>query len=508
MKKILIMTVCFVLLITSTYAAEGEMGSFGGISTGIKLQTITALSQTGKKSTTSKYTLPYKENVYLSGKAELLEGTIEIKPGKAIDKEKGEGSYTETYKMTAENKTKTNKLTRNITLNVQYIYEADRKQTTKVSTISKWTEIITVNGKSYQLDSGLSSYTKSVLEDYTPGATYYRGDIHYDAVYKTLGNAAGNSYITVSANGPIYGYEQAFAKTETQKRSITIDLGDGKGYAIEETPTFTTYRDIQYGANEPGAISMAGNYKEIIRNEGVLSYTILQGHPSLYDDELSGMVNIESTPVIEQLSIPTTFNLKGHPAETQIKKMYSMKIFNEDASKFSPNQVVTRQEYIAMLVKALQIEVPVMTTTTSTRPSANKPVEVSPFTDIKQGDTYYPYAKAAYDAGLIEGGAFNGTSYLTRESMYVLNIRSIGLERLGIGTMGAYTPFVDDKQISSWAKTSIYAASKLGIINSANGYVFPKKNVTKAECATFLDQLINYLRYDLQKDYNDKMLLG
>ena len=92
--------------------------------------------------------------------------------------------------------------------------------------------------------------------------------------------------------------------------------------------------------------------------------------------------------------------------------------------------------------------------------------------------------------------------------MYLLNVKAIGLERLGLGTMDSYTPFVDDGQISSWAKSSIYAASNLGIITPSNGYILPKKLVTKAECATFLDQLINYLRYELQKDYNDKMLIG
>ena len=183
-----------------------------------------------------------------------------------------------------------------------------------------------------------------------------------------------------------------------------------------------------------------------------------------------------------------------------------MKIFTDDASTFSANQVVTKQEYIAMLVKAFNMELPEEKTKSSRRKNTTE--EVSPFTDIKSGDTYYKYAVAAYNAGLIDGGEFNGTTYLTRELMYTLNVKAMGLARLGIGTMDTYTPFVDDNQISSWAKSSIYAASKLGIINSANGYVFPKKNVTKAECATFLDQLISYLRYDLQQDYTDKMLIG
>ena len=119
--------------------------------------------------------------------------------------------------------------------------------------------------------------------------------------------------------------------------------------------------------------------------------------------------------------------------------------------------------------------------------SKKKTDVVSPFTDIKEGDAYYPYAMAAYNVGLVSGGKFDAKSYLTREMMYLLNIRAIGLERLGLGTMDAYTPFVDDAQISTWAKSAIYAASTLGIITPSNGYVFPKKLVTKAECATFLE---------------------
>ena len=91
--------------------------------------------------------------------------------------------------------------------------------------------------------------------------------------------------------------------------------------------------------------------------------------------------------------------------------------------------------------------------------------------------------------------------------MYVINMRAIGLQRLGLATADAYTAFVDDNLIGNWAKASIYAAAKLGIVTESNGYVYPKKNVTYAECATFLDQFINYLRYDLQKDYIEKMLL-
>lgn len=508
MKKLATLALCFALLTSSAYAAEGEMGSFGGISTGIKLETLTERGQAKKKTTSTKQTLPYKENVYLSGKAEAVEGTIEIKPGKGMDKSVGSGSYSESYVMKAQNKDNTVRVSRTVTLETQYIYEPSRKQATKTTTIKKWTETVTVNGQTYTLDDDASNFTKSILEDYTPGVLYYRGDVHYTAVYTTGGGNDASS-VTVNVSAPIYGYEQALAKSETQKRTITIDLGDGTGYVVEETPTFTVYRDIEYAANEPTAISMVGNYKELIRSEGALSYNIIQGNNTLNEDEYSGMMSVEGNVSMDQLSYPTNLKLGGHPAETQIKKMYSMKIFDEltqPAATFSTNKVVTKKEYIKMLINMLQIELP-EEKTSNKRSSSKVEEEVSPFIDLSPDDPYYKYAIAAYNTGLVDGGRFNGNSYLTRELMYVLNVRAIGLERLGLGTMDAYTPFVDDNQIGAWAKSSIYAASKLGIITPDNGYVFPKKNVTYAECATFLDQFMNYLRYDLQKDYNEKMLI-
>ena len=504
MKKLAIIAISLALFASSAYAAEGEMGCFGGISTGVKMETLTSLAQTTKKKSTSKYTLPYKENIYLTGVPETVEGTIEYKPGKGIDKEKGQGTYTDTYKMTAQNAAGTSKISRSVTFEVQYTYDASLKQARKNTTVKKWSEIITVNGKTYQLDSNASEFTKSILEDYTPGVLYYRGDVHYNAVYKMAGGQT-DSNIQVSVSAPIYGYEQAFAKSETQKRTITVDLGDGKGYTITETPTFTVHRDIEYGANEPTAISMAGNYKEVVRSEGALSYNVTQGSASLYEDDASGMIGVQSSPTIEQLFYPT-LNLTGHPAETQIKKMYSMNIFSQSPTSFSPNVAVTKKQYIEMLVKALQMELPEEEKTTK-RSSKKDKATVNPFTDIAATDASYRYMVAAYNAGLIDGGSVNGNTPLTREMMYLLNVRALGLERLGLATGDTYTAFIDDNQIGKWAKSSVYAAAKLGIITSANGYVYPKKLVTYAECATLLDQWINYLRYDLQKDYNDKMLI-
>lgn len=497
----LLLAVTMLLPSFATYGLEGEMGYFGGITPGTKLPTTAQRLDPKASKKTTKYTLPYEETVYVTGKPIGLEGTLEVRPAK-YDKADGQGKYTETYIVKASDAKTKSSITRNISFDTDFIYDPALRQMTKTSSLKKWTETIVIEGKTYQLDNRQSSFSKSMLEDYTPGVMYYRGDVQYEAVYRDVSNGDGTNYVTVSVNGPIYGYDAPYAKTETQKRSITVYNGQNQ-YYIEETPTFTMHKDIQYGANQPEAMSFGGNYKELIRGEGNLSYNILVGDSELYDDELVGSTSVTDTPSIEQLPIPAMPQLKGHPAQGDITKMYSLGIFDQVPSTVSPNQVVTKGEYITMLVKALHIPIPELK---EKKAKKDEPIAPPVFTDLRETSTYYPYALAAYEAGLISGGRFDGNVALTREQMYLYNIRAIGLERLGIGSGGIYTPFIDDQQISSWAKNSIYAATKIGLIPAANGYLYPKKKVTYAEAATFLGQMIDYLRYDLQKDYNEKMM--
>ncbi|OOB76957.1 MAG: hypothetical protein BEN19_03205 [Epulopiscium sp. Nuni2H_MBin003] len=497
MKKILAMAVALLTMTTNVLALEGEMGYFGGITPGTKIPTGIALAQE-KYQLDKKYVLPYKENVYLSGSAATVEGTLEIRPGE-IDLSKAHtGSYKEVYIMKAVSDDASTEISRSITLETQYVYNEVRDQLTKTSTVSQWTETVVASGQTYRLDSSKSSFSKSILEDFTPGVKYYNGDVYYKAVYA---NASGGADVTVNVDGRIYGYDQAFAKSETQVRNVTVDTGT-RQYFIQETPTITMSKEISYGSNEPQAISFAGNYRELIQGEGVLAYNMMVSGATVPADSQYGAVAVSDTPTIEQLTLPSLTQLDGHPAKSDIQKMYSMDLFDVNPIAFSPNQVVTRGEYITMLVKAFRIPLRVEDTKKKT-----DVVEEVIFTDVDTTSAVYPYLVAAYDAGLIAAGEANPNGFLNREQMIVFNVRALGLERLGLGIGLIQTPYMDDNKISSYAKSSIYAASKLGIIPTVNGYIFPQQHVTYAECATFMNILIDYLRYDLQKDYNQHMMM-
>ncbi len=502
MRKVILATILTLSFTVQAFALEGEMGYFGGISTGTKLPTTTEIAQKNSKKKTKRETLPYKEHIYLNGKAELVEGTIDIRPSGEVDLEKPVGDYKESYIIKAQNTDGSNVLNRNITLDTQYVYDEQHRQVTKTSKVSKWSETIIVNGQQYTLDSQQSYFNKSILEDYTPGVMYYRGDIDYRAVYTGNGDDLDNP-TTVTVNGPIYGYDQTWAKTETQKLNIIVNNG-GRQYYIEQNPSLTVSKTLQYGVNEPNAISFQGNYKELTQNEGMALYHIRVGAKDLYDEERLGGLYMPDNTSIEQLIAPHISRIQGHFAESDIKKLYSMGIYTGPTASFNPNEIITKGEYIKTLVLAMKI--PIEEVKITKKKKSKKTDEQPVFTNLPETDAYYPYALAAHKAGLIGGNTFAKDELITREQAYTLVVRMIGLERLGFHGR-IYTPFVDDNKISSWAKSSMQAGVSLGLVRpDENGYFLPQRKVTKAEAAAITNQMIDYLRYTLKIDYQEKIM--
>lgn len=501
MKKLILTIILSLSFTLQAFALEGEMGYFGGISTGTKLPTTTEIAQQSSKKKNQRHTLAYKENIYLEGKPVTVEGTLQIRPAGEVDPAKPTGEYKETYIISAQSEDGSSVVNRNITLSTMYVYNEDNRQATKTSSVSKWTETILVNGQMYRLDSQKSYFNKSIIEDYTPGVMYYRGDVNYLAVYNSEGGD-GNGQTSMSVSGPIYGYDQTWSKTETQKLNIIVNNG-GRQYHIEQNPSLTVNKTLQYGVNEPDAISFDGNYRELTKNEGMALYHVRVGAADLYEGEKQGGLYMPDNTTIEQLIAPYIPRVQGHFAESDVKKLYSMGIYTGNPGTFNPNEVITRGEYIKALVLAMKLPIPDIP---KNKKNSRKKQEEVIFTGISDTNPYYPYALAAYNAGFIGKGQFNPNDPITREQAYTLIIRMIGLERLGFYGQ-IYTPFVDDKEISTWAKRSIQAGVSLGIIRpDENGYFLPQRKVTKAEAAAITNQMIDYLRYTLKTDYQEKIM--
>lgn len=487
------------LALCGTAKAElGDFGYFGGISEGRDLPKTTELLLDDKKK--DDLEAVYKEPIFLTGTPTTFEGTIEVKKGEMKD---GKDADTYNVEYTVKSSESTDTEAANISRKIKYDvdYRKEGSQVIKDFTVDSWSESITVNGQSYTLDKNQSKSSIGVIEDNTPGVTYYKGNLSHKAVY-TL----EESKVVLEMSGSFYGYNCAYSSTETQRIDCTITTDDWQ-MQYQLRPSVSLGKTLQYTQNEPTAISFSGNYQEIMQNKSGLSYNIyvLPNHLT-YEVEPTGNISIDTFNTFEQLIAPDVSYVKGHFAEEDIKRMFSMKILEGDPEYYQPSQAITRGQFVEMLVKAVKIPIE---DTSNTKRSKKKNVVNLVFPDVLPERADYPYIMAAYNSGLAVGrdnGHFYIDSPIERQEAIVILLRTLGLENLGLEPT-PMTSFTDDAQIASWAKKEIYAAKRIGIISGdSDGKFRPKEYVSKAEAAAFVNRLNQYMRTDLQTDYTEHIV--
>lgn len=495
-KKLLLLIIIVLLLFNTTvFADNGDMGYFGGISEGVNLPyTMDKYVDNKIKRQT---TFDYREVTFLSGKPIECKGEITV-TRKDIDFEKSpSGSYTETFTVNASNIDEQAQINRTITFTTSYrVKEGDfKRQIIRSSQLTRWNESITVGGETYTLNERSSTYSKSSIEDLTPGVSYYDTTISYNAHY--LLNEA-NSEVISMVEGNIYGYNQPWSKVETQNINMQIsrDGGNTIEMAIRIRPFFEAKKTLYYDETDPFPISFGGTYNQRLEREAVLNYEILSSKEYLTENQKKGSFLISPANEIEKLPIPENLDfISGHWAEEDLKRMYSMEIFTETPVKGMQFSAMNRGEFVKALCLAMDISTEKYEKTTRRSPQI--------FGDVPTSHPLYKYIMAAYDAKLIKGVGiqFDIDKPITRQEAFVIYIRVIGLERLGV-TDSPQTPFLDDNVIAPWAKKEIMAGFNLGIIKgNSDGKLLPTNWITKAEAASIVNRLVEYLRNDISRDY-------
>ena len=489
-----------VVLSTSVLAAIGDMGFFGGTSQGRKLPKTTEEILAKNKNKNQKDTFIYKEYVIVGGVPHEFEGsiTIDSKTNKIKD-DAVTGTYDVTFTVAPSATVQSNvSVSRNIKFNVNYRKEGSQKILDYEADMRSWNETITTPEGTFVLDTSRSHFTVSILMDETPGVNYYKGTISMNAVYT---GAGGDT--TVQSTGSIYGYDNVWSSTETHRIDTWV-YGPDYQVQYQLRPSVSVNKTLQYSENEPTAISFKGNYMEVISNTSSLSYDLFVKPTSMYFVEDKGSMNIQSYNSFEQLTAPDTAFLKGHFAEADINKLFSMRVLEGNTRHFQPAQAMTRGELVEALAKAVKLPVEEVVTS-KTKKKTLKVV----FPDVLPDRAEYRWIMAAYNEGLAIGrdqGNFYVDSPVSRQEAIVILVRTLGLENLGLDPT-PMTSFTDDAQIAAWAKKEIYAAQRLGIISGdVDGKLNPLTNISKAEGAALLNRLINYMRHDLVTDYTEHIV--
>lgn len=162
-----------------------------------------------------------------------------------------------------------------------------------------------------------------------------------------------------------------------------------------------------------------------------------------------------------------------------IKRLYDEKVINGvSETEFLPNNSITRQDFVKILVGALDVEL-----------SLNDSV----FTDLPVGCYYEPYIMAAMENGLISGlgdGSFGMGRNITREDAALIVSRV-----LKDVDSDKEISFKDAHTVSDYAKDGVIKAAQAGIFSGDdNGNFNPAANLSRAEACAILSRLADRVK--------------
>ncbi len=180
-------------------------------------------------------------------------------------------------------------------------------------------------------------------------------------------------------------------------------------------------------------------------------------------------------------------DLNGHWGADAIDKWSALGVINGYDGHFRPNDSITRGEMACILDNVMDYQ------------SASK----NTFSDLKAGQFYTNAVLKANAAGIING---NGATLLrpadkvTREEAVVMMAKAFAVNE----STTSNTKFTDEKEISSWARTSVFGMEAKGYVNGNKGKFNPKANITRAEIVAIINNIVKGY-YTKAGTYNDNV---
>lgn len=320
----------------------------------------------------------------------------------------------------------------------------------------------TLNGKTYaDWDSFVSSVSVEVLNSVIKNAENYLGVRDIMAKYEEGGlftTDYSNEYAQLDKT------QSAKAEAALQTYATSRPFTSVNDAAIKFLEYINAYSEKQGSTtSNSGGGGGGGGGKTSGNSSGNFSVSA-----DIVSDITQNKAEVGTKPFIDIDSVPW--------AEESIVALEKKGVISgREKMKFEPNESVTREEFVKMIVTSLGIEV--------------EDAECS-FDDVFESDWYYPYVANAYTAGIINGVTeqfFGSGTDITREEMAVIIYRAAEFvgEHL---EYGAYS-FHDNSSISEYAQEAVGALSNANIMNGKdNGCFEPGATATRAEAAKVIYQ--------------------
>lgn len=174
---------------------------------------------------------------------------------------------------------------------------------------------------------------------------------------------------------------------------------------------------------------------------------------------------------------PVTDDLKGHWAETQLRKWAEQDLLKGFNGNYYPDRPITRAEFITLINRAFKL---------------SEPADIN-FSDLGASHWAYGQIAIAVKAGYVKGYSDNTirlNQVLSREEAAVMVANLLELKP---GDSNEPAKFNDSSSISSWSKDAVFAlADKSILIGNSAGDFLPQGKLTRAEAVALLDRAIEY----------------
>jgi len=199
----------------------------------------------------------------------------------------------------------------------------------------------------------------------------------------------------------------------------------------------------------------------------------------------SGNITIENTigtttaPVpLKAYSFKDTSSVEW--AYDAIEYLYEREIVSgKTEDTFCPDDFVKREEFVKLLVNAFDFS------------HTNNSLS---FVDVKKGEWYEKYVKAAYQNGIIKGKSeefFGVGENITRQDIAVMIMNVLNKKGITLADVNEKADFSDSNQISGYAKEAVEKLQKAGIINGMEDNTFrPDESATRAQAAVMIYRTI------------------
>lgn len=161
-------------------------------------------------------------------------------------------------------------------------------------------------------------------------------------------------------------------------------------------------------------------------------------------------------------------------SEAALKKAVDNEILSGDNGLIMPSDPLTRAQMATILVRAF---------------GAFENADLSGFSDVASGDWFYQYISKAVKMNWFSGsdGKMRPNDYITREEAFVVLARAFSL----LAPSGdVLSQFTDGGDVSSWAVQYASAVVAAGYAKGSEGYLNPKSNITRAEFAVLMDNIV------------------